>query len=80
MNPNYFSTVFKQTLGISFSEYLVRLRISKAISLIHDTDRPLIDIAMDCGFNTMSNFYRAYRKYYGGSPSDIRKNKLKSPF
>jgi Bacterial regulatory helix-turn-helix proteins, AraC family. len=73
MSPNYFSTIFKQTLGISFSEYLARLRISKAISLIHDTDRTLVDIAADCGFNSMSNFYRAYQKYHGGNPSDIRK-------
>lgn len=73
MSPNYFSTVFKQTLGVSFSEYLTRFRISKAISLIHGTDRTLVDIATSCGFNSMSNFYRAYQKYHGGNPSDIRK-------
>lgn len=69
MSPNYFSTFFKQTLGTTAMDYMIKLRILRAQKLINTTQRTLLDIALDCGFNNMSNFYRTYKKFFGHSPS-----------
>jgi len=73
MNSSYFSRVFKGTVGVSFIEYLIRLRISNAESLIKTTQLSIIDIAEECGLSSVSNFYSAYKKLMGHNPSYVRK-------
>lgn len=73
MNSNYFSTFFKSVTGLSFTDYLTRLRVSKAAEMLDKTDDTCTSIAFACGFNSMSNFYRAFKKVKGASPADIRK-------
>jgi AraC-like DNA-binding protein/quercetin dioxygenase-like cupin family protein len=73
MSPHYFSAYFKKATGSTFVEYLCRLRVLKARQLALDTDRTLVDIAMEAGFNNMANFYRAYRRILGESPSEARR-------
>jgi AraC-like DNA-binding protein len=73
MSPHYFSTYFKRATGSSFIEQLTRLRVCEARELARSTDRTLMDIAMDCGFNNMANFYRAYRRVFGAPPGDERR-------
>lgn len=72
MNVSYFSTFFKKVIGVTFIDYLTKLRITKAVHLIENTNETLTSIAFACGFNSMSNFYRAYKKFKGGTPSAIR--------
>jgi AraC-like DNA-binding protein/quercetin dioxygenase-like cupin family protein len=73
MSPHYFSTYFKKATGATFIEYLSRLRVGRARELLRGTDRKLLDIAQDCGFNNMSNFYRAYRRAFGATPAAERR-------
>ncbi|MCX7842893.1 MAG: AraC family transcriptional regulator [Clostridia bacterium] len=73
MSPNYFSAFFKQTLSLSPVEYITKCRIAMAESLIKTTNRTLLDIATECGFNNMSNFYRAYKKIMGYTPRELKK-------
>lgn len=73
MSPHYFSSYFKKSTGSTFIEHLCRLRVLKARELTRETDRTLVDIAMDSGFNNMANFYRAYRRILGESPSEARR-------
>lgn len=73
MSPHYFSSYFKRATGSSFIEQLTRLRVCKARELARSTDRTLVDIAMECGFNNMANFYRAYRRVFGAPPGDERR-------
>lgn len=71
MSQTYFSTVFKKLNGISPWEYITIKRVDKAISLLKSTDATKIDIAMQCGFNSSSNFYKAFRKITGKCPEDF---------
>ncbi len=70
MNKTYFSTVFKKYNGISPWDYIMIKRIEKAINLIKNTDMSKLDIAFQCGFNSASNFYKAFQKITGKTPSD----------
>jgi AraC-like DNA-binding protein/quercetin dioxygenase-like cupin family protein len=72
MSPNYFSAYFKEALGRSFVEYLTALRVEAARELLSTTNRKVLDIAFDCGFNTASNFYRAFRRVTGRVPAALR--------
>lgn len=67
MSPNYFSACFKKAAGVSFKEYLTRLRLLKANDLISTSDMQMAEIALTCGFPNISNFYRLYKKYHGAA-------------
>lgn len=69
--PN-FSAVFRKTMGVPPIEFLIRLRVQNAAYQILNTDKKIIDIAEDCGFTSISNFIKAFRKYYGASPVQYR--------
>lgn len=70
MSPSYFSSYFRKMTDVGFSEYVTRLRIKQARELLKDPRRSVTDIAMECGFNNISNFYRLYKKYVGKSPRE----------
>lgn len=73
MSPNYFSSYFRKATGISFQEYLTKIRIEKAKELLHGTTEGIIDIAQECGIGNTANFYRLYKKYFGISPGKEKK-------
>jgi AraC-like DNA-binding protein len=68
MSPNYFSAYFRKVTGYSFSEYLSILRILNVKERMKTSDKSITEIAVDCGFNNMSNFYRQYKKVTGSTP------------
>ena len=74
MNPSYFSTVFKDYNNLSPSQYIAKRRVGLAREYLKATDKTVIEIANACGFNTMANFYKAFKKYTGKTPSDFRIN------
>jgi AraC-like DNA-binding protein len=63
MSSSYFSTFFSKTLGLPFKEYLIRLRIKHAAGLLNTTNKSITEIALESGFNNLSNYYKAYKKY-----------------
>ncbi len=69
MTESAFSRRFSAINGISFKQYLVERKIERAIFLLRNTDRKMIDIAQDCGFDSISGFYSAFRKKTGTTPS-----------
>ncbi len=72
MSPNYFSTYFRKAANMNFSEYIARLRIREARRLLRTTCLSVAEVAMECGFQNLSNFYRTYHKFYDRSPKDER--------
>lgn len=71
MNKTYFSTMFKKLNGISTWEYITIKRVEKAVALIKTTSLSKLEIAQRCGFNSSSNFYKAFHKVTGRAPKDI---------
>lgn len=75
MNPNYFSTFFNSTMGFSFTQYISTLRINRAEFLVNSSELPFIEIAFECGFNSLSNFNRVFKLERGIAPSELRRNR-----
>lgn len=63
---------FKQILGMRPSEYLQRLRVNRAISLLRETELTNDSIAFQCGFYNYSHMWKVFRKHLRCSPSAVR--------
>lgn len=72
LNPSYFSTLFKQSTGSSFKEYLNMIRIEESKRLLSNTDYSIIDIALATGFEDQSYFSKVFKKYTGLTPKQYR--------
>jgi AraC family transcriptional regulator len=72
--PN-FSSVFRETMGVSPMEYLTRIRLQNAADLLQNSDKKIIDIAEECGFFSISNFIKAFHNGMNMSPSQYRKER-----
>ncbi len=72
MNATTFSGKFKATTGINFVDYVARTRIGKARTLLRDPQRRVCEVAYEVGFQSLSQFNRAFKKVSGQSPRDAR--------
>lgn len=72
----HFTRQFQALLGESVGSYIRKRRLAKAAKEILYTDRRIIDIALDCGFQTAESFSRAFKAQYLVSPAVYRKNRL----
>lgn len=72
LSPNYLGKVFSEQMGLSFSEYLRRVRLTHALNRVISTDDTLQRIALESGFSSPSIFTREFKKYYKRSPSELR--------
>ena len=73
LSRNHFCRVFKHGTGITFTEYLARLRVEKAKELLADVRVRITEAADRAGFNSISQFNRVFRRYAGSSPTEYRR-------
>lgn len=73
LSRSHFHALFKEETGRTFVDYLSTLRCNRAAELLLTTDRTVLDIAGDCGFNNLSHFYHVFRRKYGSSPARYRR-------
>lgn len=72
LHPSYFSSLFKQSTGSSFKEYLNMVRIEESKRLLSNTDYSIIDVAVAVGFEDQSYFSEVFKKYTGLTPKQYR--------
>ena len=72
MSATYFSQKFKEMTGINFVDYVARTRIEKARNLLLNPNRRVCEVAFEVGFQSLSQFNRAFKKIVGESPRDYR--------
>ncbi|MNC49464.1 HTH-type transcriptional regulator YesS [compost metagenome] len=75
-SPAYFSSFFKQHTSMTFTEYLLRLRMDKAKELLQDGDRKISAVALSVGFRDAGYFTRVFKRETGLSPEEFRKKDL----
>jgi len=73
LHPNYVITKFRKESGINITRYALMLRIYESQRLLLTTDMKIIDIAMEVGFQSISNFYKYFKRICGKNPKDYRK-------
>jgi transcriptional regulator GlxA family with amidase domain len=76
INRSSLSRRFHKALGISPSEYIARLRVQNAMSMLSGTRKSVTDIASSCGYLDRRYFARLLRKRLGASPVRFRKKSL----
>ena len=69
MDSFRFSRVFRSAFGITFKEYLLRVRIKEACRLLEKPDIAVSEVAYLSGFNDPSYFSKVFKRYAGASPS-----------
>jgi len=68
----YFCKLFKRATGLTFTDYLARIRIEKAKTLLLDRNRRVSEVAYDVGFQSLTHFNRVFKKIVGQSPTSYR--------
>ena len=72
MSPHSFSRFFSRSTGSGFVNYVNQVRTNKACYLLRETDHQINEIVYECGFATISNFNKQFRKHAGMSARDYR--------
>lgn len=74
INSTYLSETFKRQVGQNFSDYLVKLRISKAKQFLEDEQLKIIDVANLVGFSNSGYFSTVFKKHVGQTPVEFRQS------
>ena len=73
LSYSYFAKLFRAVMGRTFKEYLTEVRLAKAHNILLSTSLPITDVAAACGYGNLSYFISEYRRAYGKTPRDTRK-------
>lgn len=73
MNPYYFSSFFKKNAGENFKDYVSRVRVQHAVSLLVSTDMKAYEIALQVGFSDARGFSENFQRIYHETPASYRK-------
>jgi len=79
INPDYFGKMFKIHTGKSFKEYLNETRIKMSLDKIAGSEKKIIDIAYESGFESLRTFYRIFYRVMGETPSSYRETHKTKP-
>jgi AraC family transcriptional regulator len=71
-SPFHFHRIFKALIGEGVKEHVKRLRLERAALLLKSTERSVVQVALDAGYQAHEAFSRAFRDMFGISPSEFR--------
>lgn len=72
LHTNYAMTLFRQAYGMTMNQYIVRYRVLHAQRLLATTDRKILEIALEAGFESLSGFYAAFENICEVTPRQYR--------
>lgn len=73
LSPSHFTRVFKQVIGVTPHQFVMRYRVDRAQAALSDADQPLADVALACGFGDQAHFSRVYKQIAGETPRQARR-------
>lgn len=68
----HISRLFNQKLGLSFSDYVNKLRVRESLDLLRDPDKKIADISEEVGFGSIRTYNRAFKEIHGKTPVEYR--------
>src|SRR6476661_8596382 len=74
ISRHYFCKMFKKATGINFTDYLSRVRVEKSKTLLLNPNSRISEVAFACGFQSMTNFNRAFKRIVRRSPTQFRES------
>ncbi len=74
MSESHFTRIFKKETGMAPMEYLIGVRLDKARKLLRAGDMNITEVAINCGFNSISHFSSCFTKHLGLTPSEYQSN------
>ena len=77
LSKSYFSEVFRELNGITAWDYITRKRIELSMEYFQNSGLPITEIAILCGFNTLPNFNRSFKRISGITPRQFRNENRK---
>ncbi|MGB3456567.1 MAG: AraC family transcriptional regulator [Litorimonas sp.] len=77
LSTAHFSRLFKETVGETPYRFLTLFRVERARDMLNDPARPMVDIALACGFSDQAHFSRTFAKVVGMPPSVFRKTLIR---
>lgn len=72
MNYNYVSGLFTKKMGLTFSDYLLRLRLGKAREFLKEGTMNIYEVSVRCGFYDSKYLSKAFKKRFGVTPGEFR--------
>lgn len=78
LSEAYFSQIFKELIGENFSSYVEKKKMEYAYGLIMESDITIDEVAEKTGYSNTNAFRKAYKRFYGVTPSQTRKNRVSS--
>ncbi|WP_110945242.1 AraC family transcriptional regulator [Paenibacillus phocaensis] len=73
----HFSRIFASVTGDTPFVYINKRRLARAAADLRESNLPVLEIALRCGFDTASNFNAAFKKHYGHTPTEMREQARK---
>lgn len=74
VSRNHLMRLFRQHEGCTQTQYLARVQIENARKLLRETQDGILEIAMACGFASLSSFYKRFREITGTTPTAWRES------
>jgi AraC-like DNA-binding protein len=75
LNKAYLGRLFKKQTGISIEQYIIKIRIQNAETMLRSGDYKVQEVAEKCGFSDIFHFYKLFKANLGFSPSKCKPNK-----
>ncbi|NHN34195.1 response regulator transcription factor [Paenibacillus agricola] len=72
LHPAYLSKVYKVETGMGISEYVMKVKMEKAVELLQNKKEKIYNIARQLGYQTPHYFIRVFKKYYGVTPQEFK--------
>ena len=74
---HYISRYFNSVFNMTFTEFVNLYRLEHAVRILEESNKKIVEIAYESGFQSVRSFNNAFKQYYNISPSDYRKNMKK---
>ncbi len=74
ISRSHLNKLFKESEGVSIVDFIGKVRVNRSQELLENEGLRVIDIAYSVGFNSLSNYYRTFKKYTNQSPNEYRKD------
>lgn len=73
ISQSYLRLLFKRETGLSPRSFILHTRLAAAANMLITTNHSILEISLQCGFNQVTSFNRAFRKHYDCTPGEFRK-------